>query len=283
MSFRLSEAKLEVARLISRVVDSEAVSGNTHTLYDNNFPYWIDEHQSVPQDDHYNGGTVFMRTGANSHQARMIYDWSAAASKTGQIECEAFSSSITAGDKYSIVEPFYPNWLLERAVNDAYRDLGSLPQYNYALSTVANQEEYSLPSGVYNVLRVEAADMTATTDSTREWRRNFHWDEISGKIRLFAGFRYTNSGRSIRITYQTRATELSGDTNTFSDHVHPDVIVYGAARRVLHEKYAHGGKLDRSEVPEFLNEMRQKERDAIRAHPIPRIKKDPKLSNWMLE
>jgi hypothetical protein len=283
MSFTLGEAKLEVARLITRVVDSEATSGNTNTLYDNSFPWHVDEHNHPPQDDHYNGGTLIMRSGDNINQARVVYDWTRAGSRTGEVVVEAYSNSIAEGDTYSIWDRDYPNWMLEQNINSAYQALNKIPQYNYALSTLANSEEYSLPSGVYNVMVLEADDEADNTTDPRGWVPHRHWYEVDGKIRLKTGFHYTTSGRSIRLTYATRASRLAADTNTFSDLIHPDVIVSDAAVRVLRERFGFGGNLDRSEVPGLLTEMIERAKGAREEHPIPKVRKSQQFSSWMVD
>lgn len=226
----LFSATLDLAKILGNVMESvTSAAGTTTTLVDNALP------RNPPPDDAYNYGTLWFISGALASKTAVVIDWDQADTGTPPASTFTFSTQTAApgaASRYAFCDRDWPRDVLRNSVNAALQTIGTVPDV-YTLSTfttVANQEDYTLPAGVYNVRKVE----TATSSTTPYYYQNqYHWEEIDGVIRFKNGYAPTNAGDLIRLTYAVPPAELTTDAGTISDYIHPDLLKWTAAVHAL--------------------------------------------------
>lgn len=226
MTQTLFSARLDLARIITNVVEGAATSGSTTTLVDTNFPYRMDR-ANAPIDDFYNRGTLFLKTSTQagiSPACIIVTDW-ARSSQT--ITFAALAKTITAGDTYALIDNTYPLYVLTQAINMAIGEIGGVDATNTSLSTIDETISYSLPTGVSNVVKVEVANETSTPYT---WTVHNNWRIIGSTLEFDSA---PVGGYVIRLTYRSVPTELTTDAGTISDQINPDWLKYTAATYAL--------------------------------------------------
>lgn len=262
----LASATLELAKLVTDVISGTATGGGATTLLDT---------ARTEVDDYLTNGTIWFLSGNNAGKSALISDWDLA---TKTFTFVTPGAACAAADRYAVIPRDYPRHQLRQAINQAMQEIGPLPTRNVALATVANQLEYTLPTSVYNILRVEVQEST-TTDS--DFYPNYHWEEMhtEGKIKFDPGYAPSETGMVIRLTYQTKQyTELTGDTSAISDHILVEQVVWPAAVHVLRWR-AGQTHSDEPWITSRLNEALAQAEQAKRI-PIPRVNKDPHMGMW---
>ena len=149
MTYTLAEATRELTRILQHWSDGTATGGSATTV--------VDTSRSEPA-DYWNGGTIWMRSGNNSGKSAKITDWALAGTT---LTFPTMTLLNAAADLYTISDKQFPRDVLIRSINQGLRAVGNIDQENTSLVTVADQETYVLPSGVYNVTRVEMANTSS--------------------------------------------------------------------------------------------------------------------------
>lgn len=108
-----------------------------------------------------------------------------------------------------------------QAINIALSEVGHVTQVDETLTVTDDATEYTLPSGVANVVRVQIAN-SSTTDY--DYTTIFTWREINGKLYLpdELGF---SAGNKIRIYYNNIHDSVEDDTDTISDDIPIPMLV----------------------------------------------------------
>ena len=279
----LAKAMLEAARILTNVVESVATGGSATTLVDSGFPYMPDG-SNVPANDYFNAGTIWFLSGAIVGTAdavqKAVTDWDKA-TKTFTF---ATGTAIAAAVRYAVCDRGYPGYVLEQGVIQALKALGNVPQIyeNAALVTVADQEAYTLPAGVYNLKRVEVAQETS---SPYDYLRSYQWEEIGdvdgvGSLRFDRGFEPEDAGYRIRLWYQAEVDEANVRTYGVPDVAPVEYVRWAAAAHALRWRLQRV-KLDELEKGNFFQEaLGQAEKMAIRFRPqIGQMGRDPHFGN----
>jgi len=266
----LFSATLELAKIVGNVIESTtSAAGSTTTLVDTALP------RTPPPDDAFNYGTLWFVSGDLAGKTAIVTDW---VSSTKTFTFATQSSAPGASKRYAFVDKDWPRDVLRRAINQAIQSLGALPDL-YTLATfvtVADQEAYELPSGVYNVKRVEIATSTSTP---YYYIRHHHWVEKDGYIYFDTGFEIPDAGYLIRLTYEPQPAELDDDADTISDYIHPDLLKWEAAVNAYLWKQPNMGEgsaiLERrlAYATQMAAMMKQ-------LHKVPKMAKDVHLSPW---
>jgi len=265
----LASAALEIARVVTDVVDSIATGGSTTTLVDGAFP------RKVPPDDAFNYGVIWFRSGNNSGKMAAITDW---ASATGTFTFTTQSGACASTNTYSASFSDYPMYVLKRAVNAAISRIGDVPKLDTSLTTVANQMTYDRPAGVYNVKRVEVATRTS---SPYNFQPHYWWVERNDDIMFDEGFQPVTAGYTIRLTYQVPASELTSDTGAVSDYININYLKWEGAAYCLRWKISQVGNDMPEKKTDYAEALAQAERNAAAHRPnIQQIPRDPHLSAW---
>lgn len=267
----LFSATLDLAKILGSVMESTTTAaGTTATLVDTAMP------RSAPPDDAYNYGTLWFISGALASKTAVITDWDQAPTPTFTFATQTAAPG--SGSRYALLDRDYPRDVLRNAVNAALQTIGGVPDI-YTLGTfvtVANQEDYTLPAGVYNVKKVEIA--TSTT-SPYYYAPHYHWREIDGVIKFDTNRAPTSAGYLIRLTYVVPPAELTTDAGTISDYIHPDLLKWTAAVHALMWKQPAMGE-QVAHITQKLQYAVQMERMMRARHPLPTIPKSPHLSRW---
>ena len=265
----LFDATLALARILMRVHQGDAsangAAGKT-TL--------VDTTRVEPNDFYHltgaGGGVIWFLSGTNDELSRAITNW---VNATGTFTFAAVTAQTVTGDDYAVCPIDWSRDELIEAINAARQTIGSVPAEDESLVTVADQMDYDLPSGVYNVLRVEEAQ---STSSPYLYVPHSHWEEIGGKISFDEDTQPKTTDYKIRLTYSVAPTDLTTDAGTISDYVHIDLLKWVAAVHALRRRRGD---------PEFtglLNEALKREEEMKILHPIPEMDRDPHLSGWMI-
>lgn len=227
----LFDAMLNLARRVRSVNTGSATSaGTTATLRDSN----RDE-----SGDTFNGHTLFVLSGSNANSTRRISDF---VSSSGTITVDTVWSAATAsGDRYLISQAVRED--LVQAINAALSEVGDVTNVDTSLTVVTNQTEYTLASGVQNVVRVEVANgPTADCDYTaiRNWR------EINGKLYFTNGLDF-NNGYAIRVFYNGVHDGVDADADTISDAIPIGLLSPLAAYHYQWQQFANSGNFSQKE------------------------------------
>lgn len=238
--------------------------GTTTTLVDTT----MDE-----PDEFFNGGTIFFLSGTLVGLSARISDW--------DLTTHTFTfkeqSGAPGGDcEYAAMGAVYPRESLIAAINGALSELGDYPMIyeNASFITVANQEEYTLPSGVFNIKKVFVG--TSTT-SPYDYVENYGWVENDGVL-LFDMDTPANSGYRIKLYYEKPHDRVMVDSDPIMDTIHPDLLAWTAAYRAALNR---AGYAENSEpyTKEILSYAQQKSLQ-MRKHIIKHWQKASRPSGW---
>lgn len=189
------------------------------------------------------------------------------------------SKTITAADEYAAFEGSkFEKHNLVKAINSALGDLPQHTTYNTATPTVAGQEEYSLPTGVSNVVSVEIALDTNTP--VKKYSRHRHWNETdAGKLRFLA-YVPALTGYTIRIGYNSAHAERFADADVLNPGVKLERLKYEAAAHALTDYLI---RLDKQPSDDLITQAIQNALDRANAqesHNVLRESKQPTLGAW---
>jgi hypothetical protein len=260
----LASATLDTAKLITRVRIGTATGGSTTTL--------VDTARTEPA-DHWNEGVIWFLSGNNSGKSARITDYASGGTFTFATQ----SGACAAGDRYAAIPGDYPQDVLRWAVNQALKlDFPGPPAENVTLTTTADQEDYTLPSGVYNLLRVEIA---TNTEAPYEYAVHHHWKEMSGELRFDTGMAPADDDLIVRLIYSVPPAELTTDTTAIDDRIHPEALAWSAAVHALRYRVELTEE-DKPHVVRKLNEALAMAGAMRSRYPIPEVKRDAHFAAW---
>lgn len=259
----LASATLDLARLITNVIESTATGGSATTLLDTSI---------TEEDDHFNGGTIWVLSGNNAGKSRTITDW---AKTTGTYTFATMTSSNAAGNLYAACVSDYPRSALIQSINKALRSIGGIPTlYTHStFVTVAGQEAYTLPEGVTKVVKVEIAMMTT---APYHYVPHYGWRQIGTQLLFDTERAWGESDYLIRLTHIAEPAWLDEDTDEISDYVHIDRLTWKAAVHALRWRVQLYQE-DRPDLVKQLNEALAQEAKMDNLYPIPEIHRDAHL------
>ncbi len=260
----LATALLRVAELITRIrTGVSTAAGTTTTL--------VDSALTEPA-DFWNGGLLWFLTGALVGKTAQISDYALAGTT---LTFPAQTQAPGAGSAYALANLEYPRAALVSAINTALVEMGSLPNEDTSLSTVADQEEYDLPAGVSDVRKVEIATATAAPYRYFEHR---YWQEVpSGHLRIDPDY-FPDSGYTIRLTYQAPHAAVALDADLISAYLPIEHLAYKAAVIAMRERIRVIGK-DKPLLLEQYQELAALAERQASEHPIPYIPRRPRYAS----
>lgn len=252
-------ALLTIARAVGEIFAGSATGGSTTSL--------VDTLLAVPNDDIFNGGTLFFLSGTNAGKTAVITDYTGA-TRTFNF---ATTGAVAAGDRYEATTPRTPRALLVSALNMALEDMGALPTVNSTLTVLASTEEYTLPAGVSNLRRVEVAGADAEPYG---WNTSHHWMERGGKLVFLHGQQPMTAGKKIRAWYQAAHVAVSADADTINDLIHPVRLRWAGAYYTALEQMRNE-RNDKSKYEKLVGMFQAKMNEAAAEHPIRPMPRDP--------
>jgi len=260
----LIDAMLETARVIGAVREGTATGGSTTTLIDT---------QLNEASGYYKGGTIWLLSGDNDGTCDIV----AGFGENTVTLTSTLAQTVAAGVCYAIANNEYPKHRIMQAVLTQLR-FAKILKTNDTLAVTADTEEYSLPSGVSNVRRVEVA---ASTSAPYGYAPNRFWKEWNGKIIFDKGYAPTSTGNKIRLWYEGIHEEV-GETEEILTSVDINWLKWSAAAFLYREEIKRIQK-DNPTALDLLNEAKSLEAEAkmnagrfqLSSMPI-----DSKLAGW---
>lgn len=253
----LQSATLEVAKIITSVQGPEVATGGSATTIINTGSY------NPYADDYWNNGTIWVMSGNNAGKSAIITDW---VQSTETWTFPTMTLLCAAADVYYVANKDYPQQILRQGVNVALQSISGLDYEDATLTTVADQMDYALPSGVYNVKRVEVA---ANTSAPYDYDvvDGAYWRTVGTNISLAEGHQFTSTGYYIRLTYNIPSTAITTDAGTIPDAVAIDWLKWAAAVHCLRWRMGRT-KEDEPSVKEALALAMAEEAKAASIHQV---------------
>jgi hypothetical protein len=257
----LFDALYDLAFVLQDFVRSTATDGSISTL--------VDTVARSEGDDHFDNGTLFIRSGNLADLALVISAWNGT-TKTFTFATQG--TAVAAGDIYAAIPKDLPKGLMVESINQALIDIGPLPKTDITLDTVSAQEEYALPSGVEDVKRVEIAHNLVAPFN---YVPNYNWREREKKLVFDTDFEPKTTGYTIRLSYNDPHVEVSSDGAYIDDLIHRELLRWTAAVFALRwgmmrvpEKYT--ARLNEA----ILNQQKWEHKR------LKKFRRDPKFSRW---
>lgn len=261
----LFDASLALAQVVTNVVNSVTTAAGTATTV-------IDSTRTEAA-DYWNNGTLFVTSGTHANKTRVITDWALSGTT---FTIPTTTTAVGSGATYGVCTADWPRYKLWEFINRALREMGDVPAQDATLTTVADQEQYTLPAGVSDVRLVEVATNTATPYGYQPY--SGVWRELpSGILQFDTGRAPVDDGLLIRLTYMDAHATMDDDADTISTYVHLDRVIWTAA--------AHGWlwrmQMSKEDEPTYTAQlqfaMAQAEKFK-RLHPVPYIPRAARLS-----
>lgn len=257
------------------VWDSTATGGSSTTVVDTKIPFG---------DGWFDGGTVWALTVAHdSHTDRLqrISDWNHT-TKTitflTSITDGVLNHNVAAGDYYSAAPSDYPLYALIQAMNHAMRVIGPLPKVDTSLTTVENQQFYTLPDTVIKPVRVEIATETA---DPYDYQVNRHWEiAYTGAYRSikFDDGHFPEPGHNIRITHHVEHTVISAATD-IENSIPLDLVVRLSKPHALLWRINNIAG-DEPHLVSLYNEAKESANQAMGDWGLPRVQEHIHYATW---
>jgi len=260
----LASATLDLARLITSVVEGTATGGSATTLLDTGV---------TEEDDYFNGGTIWPLSGNNAGKSAVITDW---AKSTGTYTFATMTLVNAAGNLYASCNADFPRYVLIQAINKALRAIGGIPAQDATLVTVADQEAYTLPAGVIDVRKVEVAMMTT---APYQYVPHFGWRQIGTTIAFDTERAPDEADYKIRLTHVALPTTLTADTDAISNYIYPDRLSWKAAVHALRWRVQRYRE-DRPDLIKLMNEALAQEALMDARYPIYGLQKTPHMGGY---
>jgi hypothetical protein len=181
------------------------------------------------QNGYFNGGTIFIISGASAGKFSRISGYN-----QGIFTFDTVTTLNGVGDRYAAVLAEISLYDIISAINLALLDVGNLVKEDIQLTVVADQEEYTLPTGVSNLCRVET---TQSTTTPYEYKESKHWDEIGGTLRFDTGYRPGAAGTKLRLTYLVPHVTVNVAADVIDSQISKASLVHFAVAKVYEEQY----------------------------------------------
>ena len=264
----LADAMLEVAKIITHVRTGMTTSnGTTTTMIDNTM---------TEPDDYWNGGYLWT-FGLYNKFGVTPTDY---VRSTGTVTfTPALSGIWVANAPYAIMGREYTRSQLVMAINQALADIGDYPQEDDSLVTVENQRDYTLPTPVANIARVEIAQ---NLQEPYDYYEYHWWNEIPGSSQGILRLDYDHlpmPGYKIKVIYNIKPSAINNDDAWLPPGIPLARIKWTAAIYALRARYLDVGKED-PQIVQIYNECKVQEA-AARKIPLPTVPKSLRLSGWL--
>ena len=259
----LYDALLETAQICGvTFAGKSTAAGTTTTLIDTT---------RYENDSYYLNGTLFIQSGTYINTSKRITGY---ANTTGTITFTPACAGAVPADVYYSVSNANREALVQ-AINQALLFMGEYTTLDETLTVTDNATEYTLPTGVSNVKRIE----TYTTSSAPYgFNPITTWREMGGKIYLPYELAYT-AGLKLRIYYNKFHDHVHADTDTINDNYNLKRLAWTAAFHYYLNKMQYSGNSDERE--NILLTIAQQQAERLRvSFPVNHIERDPILARW---
>lgn len=237
----LLDVSLKVAKEVMDVIEGTATGGSTTTLADTvllaSFP-----------NDHFNNGRLWIKSGTHAGEIYTVTDFT---TTTGVATFASVTGAIAAGVRYAIARNNYP-W--DQIVSAIQRALDStwVTGIDSTLEGDGETLEFTLPTGVYDVKRVELQD-TAVANSERN--NSTHYKETTtGKLRFDYGYA-PRDGYTIHVYYRDQHAELTDYSVVISNEINVEWLKWAAAQELLWWGVSMYGQQVEYRIEERMNKV----------------------------
>lgn len=221
--------------------------------------------------DFFNGGTIFILSGANINKFASITDFN---STTFTFTFPTMTTAIVAGVQYAALHAAYNKDSLIAAVNIALQDMGPYTTaWEDSTDGVFHDDgrTFTLPTGweSWDVVRVEVQDEDEEEDDY--WKICYDWRQ-DGRTIYFDNQYLENT--KVRISYNTAHARVSAYSDTIATAYPVERIVWLAAYYAALNRI---GFAENSEphTKELLGLLDQRRREAMK-YPVKRLNRDPR-------
>jgi len=219
---------------------------------------------------HYNGGTLFIRSGTYANMSKLITNY---VQTTGVITfTPATAGAIAIGTEYDITN--VSRDALVHAINFALTYMGEYTDIDESLTVLSNATEYTLPSGVSNVVSIEVYTNASTPYG---FNPCMTWREVHGQIQIPAVLNQS-VGNKIRLFYNKFHDPVQNDTDEINSAYNLKRLAWTGAWAYMVNRENYTGNVDNKETMLLTTLAMQaqrlaaslpvyhKERDPIFAH-----------------
>lgn len=257
-----ADVLLRTAELLRGLRYGIATGGSTTTL--------VDSLMAEP-DDYFDGGTIWFLSGANAGKSAVLTDYDLA---THTFTFAAQSAACAATNRYAVMDANYPREALVAALNTALLMIGPVDMVDDTLFVVADQEEYTLPSGMNNIKRVQAA---GSLTAPYQWGTPLrHWYEKNGTLYIDAfSVPGLTTNAQIRLIGEKYHPRVWADTDSVTEAVRLENIAVEAAyyAALTRSGYNENSSDDTKSTLDRLEKLR-----AMNPVYVCRMSKDPTLA-----
>jgi len=261
----LFQLTLDLARLISDVFESTATASHSATS--------MTDSANTEDTSYWVGGTIWWLTGLNIGKTAIptVFAATVFTYLTTTTLCEA-------GDAYACCIDEYPRRILRQKINQALRKIGSPELQDASLVTVANQEEYDIPTVVApgEIEKIFRVEIAASLTSPYKYEPVTNWRVIGAHLHFIGEDIPGIAGYKIRLTYKPKFVELTTDAGVVSDLISYDRILWKAAVLALQWNFKRGGSTDQ-DLARLLLEALGMEKDMDNLHPYPTYEREGRL------
>jgi len=263
----LFDATLRTAQKLNSVYKGTATGGSTTTLVDTGI-------FDPPGDTWYPGGTIWFQSGNNDGVSKVVTDWDQS-TKTFTFGTAA---AVVAGVTYSVADKTFPRHVLIQAVNAALYDMRLPKVYeNASFVTVANQQAYTLPTGVDDLKQVFIASYQA---SPYYYFPSAGWRVLDGELVFDTGWIPELDDYRIKLVYYTNVeTALTADDDTIDAALNLEGIAWNAAVNALRWRYQRV-KDNEPTLTVFLQEAIARAEGQARKYRVKHINRSPRHPGW---
>lgn len=275
MSLTVAQAILATANLVTRVRYGTADSSGTTKQ--------LDDTTRLEPDDFYvkagvGAGVIFFLSGTNDGLVRTLATYSQGVGFTWDTAVDAITNS---GDKYAVTPVFFERDEYIQAINDALDEIGryegGIPQEytNASFVTVANQMDYTLPTTVWNVHKLEIATATSAPYNYQTIPKAY-WEEIGGSISFKEQCQPTKDDYLMRLTYTVPAANVDDESDDLGNYLNINLVKWIAAKHLL-----NGRDKRPEQIIDYDQALKESELAKIK-YPIPKMDGDAyNLSGWL--
>ena len=223
-------------------------------------------------DGYFNGGTLFIQSGAYSNTTDRIVLYNAAETY--------FELEHTSGDYYPKNDN-YPAGLrytatnqnremLVQAVNQALVHMGLYTVTDESLVSDTSSTEYELPFGVSDVVKIEEISGSGSFTPVKTW------SEYSGKLYLD---RPLSSGNKLRLYYNKLHNTLSQDADSIDYAFHLTRIAWTSTYFYELSRLQYLGTNANKESTLFVNAQQQMIKQE-RIHPVRKLERPGNMARY---
>ena len=245
----LAEMTLKIAREITEVLDGTATTGATNSI--------TDTLNLTQQNQWWDKGAAWIRSGAHAGKVAIVTSYAGS-----KLSFTAFDAVSVGTCLFSVARAIYPYRALVQAVNNALAEV----RVTYTDETLDGDDEtleFTLPTGVKNLERIEIDDQTLTPARVYP---SHHWKERGGKVKWDYGYPPLEGTNNIRLFYKDYHAVLTD----YDDEIHEDVneewLKWKACEHALYWGIKQYQNAKEYRMEELMNKAMERQKNLI---PVP--------------